>query len=208
MCCLVSFETLDEQTKDIMESIKNMEDLANQVVDPHLRARMDAQIGELKGDVADLRPYDVDLQSFIIDDNRYTTALSADELDALEPSEATKWLSVREEIVETANSCGLDGDKFVARFNDHETLTLGTTMAWRGEDITAANAHFESQGIADSHERAESVISELHQIASSKVAEVVQDILHTLEETAHAREQATHTLDQNSHGIDDDGHDL
>ncbi len=189
-----AFVTLQEQTTEILKSIDNMENLAREVEDPRLRAAMDVQIGELKGEVADLRPYDPDLQVFTIQDGRYTTSLSAAQLDALDPTEAEKWLAVREEIVGSANGFGLDGNAFLARYNDHETVTLGTTMVWRLADISTAAAHLRDRGLPDSYQRAESVVGELHQVASRRIAEVVQEIVQVREQVAHSREDDGHGL--------------
>ncbi|WP_377194340.1 relaxase/mobilization nuclease domain-containing protein [Ruegeria meonggei] len=188
------FVKLEEQTTDVLKSIESMEGLAHEVENPHLRASMDVRIGELKGEVADLRPYDADLQAFTIEDNRYTNTMSAAELDALDPTEAEKWLAVREEIMETANSYGLNGDTFLARYNGHENVPLGTTMTWRSEDISTAAAHFSIQGVPDSYQRAEAVVGELHQVASRRVAEVVQEIAHVREQAAHTHEDDGHSL--------------
>jgi hypothetical protein len=189
-----AFVKLDEQTSDILSSIENMEGLAQEVESPHLRASMEIQIGELKGDVADLRPYDPDLQAFIIEDNRYTNSMSAAELDALDPTEAEKWLAVRKDIVDSATRYGLDGEAFLARFGDQDNVPLGTTMAWRSDDILTSAVHLKSMGVPDSYERAEASVGELHQIASTKVAEVVRKV-------AHVREQATHTHEDDGHSL-------
>ncbi|WP_271951266.1 hypothetical protein [Ruegeria faecimaris] len=188
------FETYEQQTKDIVNSIENMEALAREVEDPHLRAAMDVQIGELKGDVAELRPYDTDLQAYTVADDGYTTSMNAAELDNLDPSEAEKWLAVRDDIVATANSFGLDGNTFLARYNDHDSVSVGTTATWRDADISTAAAHFNSQGVPDSYERAEAVVGELHQVSSSKIAAVVQEITHTREQAAHVHENEVHSL--------------
>ncbi|WP_170328933.1 relaxase/mobilization nuclease domain-containing protein [Ruegeria arenilitoris] len=189
-----AFVTLQEQTTEILKSIDNMEGLAREVEDPGLRAAMDVQIGELKGEVADLRPYDADLQAFTIEDSRYTTSLSAAALDALDPTEADKWLAVREEIVGSANSIGLNGNAFLARYNDNETVTLGTTMAWRSADISSAAAHLRNRGVPDSYQQAEAVVGELHQVASRKIAEVAQEIVHAREHVVQSREDDGHSL--------------
>ncbi|MFY2823491.1 MULTISPECIES: hypothetical protein [unclassified Ruegeria] len=188
------FENYEQQTKDIVNSIENMEALAREVEDPHLRAAMDVQIGELKGDVAELRPYDTDLQAYTVVDDSYTTSMNAAELDNLDPSEAEKWLAVRDDIVATANSFGLDGNKFLARYNDHDSVSVGTTATWRDADISTAAAHFNSQGVPDSYERAEAVVGELHQVSSSKIAAVVQEIAHTREQATHVHEYDGHSL--------------
>ena len=70
-----AYEDFQTQTKDLLQSIDKMEGLAREVDDPHLRVAMDIQIGELKGDVADLRTNDPDLQAFIIEDRRYSTMM-------------------------------------------------------------------------------------------------------------------------------------
>ncbi|CUK19864.1 hypothetical protein RUE5091_04439 [Ruegeria denitrificans] len=188
------FENYEQQTKDIVNSIENMEALAREVEDPHLRAAMDVQIGELKGDVAELRPYDTDLQAYTAADDSYTTSMNAAELDNLDPTEAEKWLAVRDDIVATANSFCLDGNKFLARYNDHDSVSVGTTATWRDADISTAAAHLNSQGVPDSYERAEAVVGELHQVSSNKIAAVVQEIAHT-------REQATHVRKEDGHGL-------
>ncbi|SDX85617.1 Relaxase/Mobilisation nuclease domain-containing protein [Ruegeria halocynthiae] len=196
-----AYEDFQTQAKDLLQSIDKMEGLAREVDDPHLRVAMDIQIGELKGDVTDLRANDPDLQAFIIEDRRYSTmmGMGTAEMDVLDYPEADKWAAIRNEVTETASSYGLDGEAFVARFGDHHNVTLGTTMGWRSDDISTAAAHFNSQGLADSHDRAEAVVDELHQLASSKIIAISEKLseVHAL---------ATHPLLQ-GRGVDD-GHSL
>jgi hypothetical protein len=196
-----------EKSADILQSIKKMEGLAREVEDPHLRASMDIQIGELKGDVANMRPNDPDLQAFIIEDQRYSTLMDTAEMDVLDYPQATEWSEIRKDVTETATSYGLDGEAFVARFGDHHNVTLGTTMGWRSDDISTAAAHFQAQGLPDSQDRAEAVVDELHQLASTKIIAISEELLDV-----HAH--ATHPLlqgrgDDTGHSLeDDDGHSL
>ncbi len=196
-----AYEDFQTQTKDLLQSIDKMEGLAREVDDPHLRVAMDIQIGELKGDVADLRTNDPDLQAFIIEDRRYSTmmGMGTAEMDVLDYPEADKWAAFRKEVTDTASSYGLDGEAFVARFGDHQNVTLGTTMGWRSDDILTATAHFQAQGLSDSHDRAEAVVDELHQLASSKIIAISEEL-----SDVHAR--AMHPLLQGRG--DDDGHSL
>ena len=46
--------SLYEKTKDTLKSTDNMESLAREVEDPGLRAAIGIQIGDLRGEVADL----------------------------------------------------------------------------------------------------------------------------------------------------------
>ncbi|WP_282170901.1 relaxase/mobilization nuclease domain-containing protein [Ruegeria atlantica] len=196
-----AYEDFQSQTKELLQSIDKMEGLAREVDDPNLRVAMDIQIGELKGDVADLRTNDPDLQAFIIEDRRYSTmmGMGTAEMDVLDYPEADKWAAIRNEVTDTASSYGLDGEVFVARFGDHHNVTLGTTMGWRSDDILTATAHFQAQGLSDSHDRAEAVVDELHQLASSKIIAISEELsdVHT---------HATHPLLQGRG--DDDGHSL
>ncbi|SMO83021.1 relaxase/mobilization nuclease domain-containing protein [Ruegeria faecimaris] len=196
-----AYEDFQTQTNELLRSMDKMEGLAREVDDPHLRVAMDIQIGELKGDVADLRTNDPDLQAFIIEDRRYSTmmGMGTAEMDVLDYPEADKWAAIRKEVTDTASSYGLDGEAFVARFGDHQNVTLGTTMGWRSDDISTATAHFQAQGLSDSHDRAEAVVDELHQLASSKIIAISEEL-----SDVHAH--ATHPLLQ-GHG-DDDGHSL
>ncbi|WP_282121160.1 relaxase/mobilization nuclease domain-containing protein [Ruegeria atlantica] len=196
-----AYEDFQTQTKDLLQSIDKMEGLAREVDDPHLRVAMDIQIGELKGDVADLRTNDPDLQAFIIEDRSYSTMMGTGtaEMDVLDYPEADKWAAIRNEVSDTASSYGLDGEAFVARFGDHQNVTLGTTMGWRSDDISTAAAHFQAQGLSDSHDRAEAVVDELHQLASSKIIAIS-------EELSEVHAHATHPLLQGRG--DDDGHSL
>ncbi|WP_170400926.1 relaxase/mobilization nuclease domain-containing protein [Ruegeria arenilitoris] len=196
-----AYEGFQSQTKELLQSIDKMEGLAREVDDPHLRVAMDIQIGELKGDVADLRTNDPDLQAFIIEDRRYSTmmGMSTAEMDVLDYPEADKWAAIRKEVTDTASSYGLDGEAFVARFGDHHNVTLGTTMGWRSDDISTAAAHFQAQGLSDSHDRAEAVVDELHQLASSRIIAIS-------EELSEVHAHATHPLLQGRG--DDDGHSL
>jgi hypothetical protein len=120
--------------------------------------------------------------------------MNAAELDNLDPSEAEKWLALRDDIVATANSFGLDGNKFLARYNDHDSVSAGTTATWRDADISTAAAHFNRQGVPDSYERAEAVVGELHQVSSSKIAAVVREIVHTREQAILIHEDDGHSL--------------
>ncbi|MCX8954146.1 relaxase/mobilization nuclease domain-containing protein [Ruegeria sp. NA] len=196
-----AYEGFQAQTKDLLQSIDKMEGLAREVDDPHLRVAMDIQIGELKGEVADLRTNDPDLQAFIIEDRRYSTmmGMGTAEMDVLDYPEADKWTAIRKEVTDTASSYGLDGEAFVARFGDHHNITLGTTMGWRSDDISTAAAHFKAQGFSDSFERAEAVVDELHQLASSRIIAIS-------EELSNVHAHATHPLLQERG--DDDGHSL
>ena len=196
-----AYEDFQSQTKELLQSIDKMEGLAREVDDPNLRVAMDIQIGELKGDVADLRTNDPDLQAFIIEDRRYSTmmGMGTAEMDVLDYPEADKWAAIRKEVTDTASSYGLDGEAFVARFGDHQNVTLGTTMGWRSDDISTAAAHFQAQGLSDSHDRAEAVVDELHQLASSKIIAISEEL-----SDVHAH--ATHPLLQGRG--DDDGHSL
>jgi hypothetical protein len=195
------YEDFQTQTKELLQSIDKMEGLAREVDDPHLRVAMDIQIGELKGDVADLRTNDPDLQAFIIEDRRYSTmmGMGTAEMDTLDCPEADKWAAIRKEVTDTASSYGLDGEAFVARFGDHHNVTLGTTMGWRSDDISTAAAHFQEQGLSDSCERAEAVVDELHQLASSRIIAIS-------EELSEVHAHATHLLLQGRG--DDDGHSI
>ncbi|QFT75559.1 MULTISPECIES: relaxase/mobilization nuclease domain-containing protein [unclassified Ruegeria] len=188
-----------KKSAEILQSIEKMEGLAREVVDPHLRVSMDIQIGELKGDVANMRPNDPDLQAYIIEDRRYSTLMDTAEMDVLDYPEAEQWAAIRKEVTDTASSYGLDGEAFVARFGDHQNVTLGTTMGWRSDDISTAAAHFQAQGLSDSRDRAEAVVDELHQLASSKIIAISEEL-----SDVHAH--ATQPLLQGRG--DDDGHSL
>ncbi len=196
-----AYEDFQSQAKELLQSIDKMEGLAREVDDPHLRVAMDIQIGELKGDVADLRTNDPDLQAFILEDRRYSTmmGMGTAEMDVLDYPKAEQWAAIRKEVTDTASSYGLDGEAFVARFGDHHNVTLGTTMGWRSDDISTAAAHFQAQGLSDSHDRAEAVVDELHQLASSRIIAIS-------EELSEVHAHATHPLLQGRG--DDDGHSL
>lgn len=188
-----------KKSADILQSIEKMEGLAREVKDPHLRVSMDIQIGELKGDVANMRPNDPDLQAFIIEDRRYSALMDTAEMDVLDYPQAAEWFEIRMDVTETATSYGLDGEAFIARFGDHHNVTLGTTMGWRSDDISTTAAHFNSQGLPDSYERAEAVVDELHQIASTRIIAIS-------EELSEVHAHATHPLLEGRG--DDDGHSL
>ncbi len=46
----------------------------------------------------------------------------------------------------------------------------------------------------ESYQRAEAVVGALHQVASSRIAEVVQEIFHAREHIAYSREDDGHSL--------------
>nr|WP_254453133.1 relaxase/mobilization nuclease domain-containing protein [Ruegeria atlantica] len=189
------FKVLDEQTTGILQSIADMERLPGKVENPELRTTMELQIGDLKAQVAVLRPYDAKLQTYMVDDNRYNNAFGTDRMDALEGPEASKWEAVKSAIVERAEGTGLDADLFLARFSSHENVSLGTSIDWRNTDEAVASAFFKAKGVGDCDVQAKTAVDELHQFAATKIREVAQEISHT-------HEQAV------SRGHEDDGHSL
>ena len=190
-----AFKELDEQTTGILQSIADMEQLPARVENPALRTSMELQIGDLKAQVAVLRPDDAKLQTFMVDDNRYNNAFGTDRMDALEGPEAGKWEAVKSAIVERAEGTGLDPDLFLSRFSSHENVSLGTSIDWRNTDEAVASAFFKAKGVGDYDVQAKAAVDELHQFAAAKIKEVAQDISHTHEQTL-------------SRGHEDDGHSL
>ncbi len=189
------FKELDEQTTGILQSIADMERLPARVENPELRTTMELQIGDLKAQVAVLRPDDARLQTYLVDDNRYNNAFGTDRMDALEGTEAGKWETVKSAIVERAEGTGLDPDLFLSRFSSHENVSLGTSIDWRNTDEAVANVFFKARGVEDYDMQAKSAVDELHQFAAAKIKEVAQEISHTHEQTL-------------SRGHEDDGHSL
>ncbi|WP_366140967.1 hypothetical protein, partial [uncultured Ruegeria sp.] len=189
------FKVLDEQTTGILQSIADMERLPAKVENPELRTTMELQIGDLKAQVAVLRPNDARLQTFMVDDDRYNNAFGTDRMDALDGPEAGKWEAVKSAIVERAEGTGLDPDLFLSRFSSHENVSLGTSIDWRNTDEAVANAFFKAKGLQDYDVQAKAAVDELHQFAAAKIKEVAQEISYTHEQTL-------------SRGHEDDGHSL
>ncbi|WP_300074257.1 relaxase/mobilization nuclease domain-containing protein [uncultured Ruegeria sp.] len=198
------FKAMDAKTADIVKSIEGMERIAEQVEDPRLRARMDVQIGELKGDVADLRPFDVELQPYAMTDDRYAVPLGTDQLDKLIGDKADAWSAARASIVERADQAGIDPDPVLAHYASQQSVPLGTSLEWREAETRQVMS---ASTPGTDRDAAHSIVEQLHQFASARIAQLGVQIRQDLEldDNAHQRGRA---IKGPTHSRDDDGHSL
>ncbi|EEE35114.1 hypothetical protein RKLH11_4286 [Rhodobacteraceae bacterium KLH11] len=177
-----AFNELERNTQGIITTINKMSQIADQVEDFDLRARMSIEIGELRGQIAEVRPYDTELQPYTVQDLNYTNEFAPFHFDREAGRVGEDWKSVKAEIVERAEATGIDPDQFLERFrafhlSQNSAVSLGTTAEWKAEDYTEAQIHFASEGNRNADELGVRAVDELHEFASAKITQMSKDLV-------------------------------
>ncbi len=177
-----AFNELERNTQGIITTINKMSHIADQVEDFDLRARMSIEIGELRGQIAEVRPYDTELQPYTAQDLNYTNEFAPFHFDREAGRLGENWKGVKAEIVERAEATGIDPDKFLERFQPSHltqnfTVSQGTTAEWKAEDYLGAEIYFASEGNRNANELGVRAVDELHEFASARITQISKDLV-------------------------------
>ncbi|WP_298938237.1 hypothetical protein [uncultured Ruegeria sp.] len=177
-----AFNELERNTQGIITTINKMSSIAEEVEDFDLRARMSIEVGELRGQIAEVRPYDAELQLYTVRDYNYTNDFAPYHFDREAGRIGEDWKGIKAEIVERAEATGIDADKFLERLqafhlSQNSAVSLGTTAEWKAEDYTEAQIHFASEGNRNAEELGVRAVDELHEFASARITQMSKNLV-------------------------------